>query len=96
MLHHEGEIARRRRVNLSDVSFVEIVIWRVPLPLKGSEHEFKYSLVYIVNERCVLRYDNEAGKGDHVHREDREFPYAFTTIEELLSDFMSDVETLER
>jgi hypothetical protein len=24
-------------------------------------------LAYIANQRCVLRFDNEAGKGDHKH-----------------------------
>ena len=26
----------------------------------------KYSLAYVVEGECVLRYDNEAGKGDHI------------------------------
>ena len=28
-------------------------------------HGFKYRLAFVVNGVCVLRYDNEAGKGDH-------------------------------
>lgn len=40
---------------------------------------------------CVLRYDNEAGKGDHRHLGKTEMQYAFTTIEQLYADFMSDV-----
>jgi hypothetical protein len=40
---------------------------------------------------CVLRYDNEAGKGDHKHHIMREEPYNFTTMEALLSDFDADV-----
>jgi hypothetical protein len=38
----------------------------------------------------VLRYDNEAGKGDHRHRGTHEAGYRFTTIEQLLEDFDSD------
>jgi hypothetical protein len=40
---------------------------------------------------CVLRDDNEAGKGDHRHVGDRQEPYTFTTIERLLHDFEAGV-----
>jgi len=30
-------------------SFVQFVIWRVPKPLRGSEHLFKYRLAYVVD-----------------------------------------------
>ena len=42
---------------------------------------------------CVLRYDNEAGKGDHKHIGGREYPYAFSDIETLQVDFWMDAET---
>jgi hypothetical protein len=35
--------------------------------VRGSRHQYKYRLVLVVNDDCVLRYDNEAGKGDHKH-----------------------------
>ena len=76
---------------LDERSFVEIVIWRVPVSVPGSEHEFKYRLALIVDGVCVLRYDNEAGKGDHKHVDDRAEPYAFTTYDALLTDFWDDV-----
>ncbi|WP_371747516.1 DUF6516 family protein [Caballeronia sp. Sq4a] len=41
---------------------------------------------------CVLRYDNERGKGDHKHVGAVETPYAFTTPEQLMADFWSDVD----
>jgi hypothetical protein len=50
------------------------------------------SFVEIVIWLCVLRYDNEVGKGDHMHIDDKEEPYAFTTYDALLTDFWSDVE----
>jgi hypothetical protein len=46
---------------------VELVLWRLPKQLDGSEHAFKYRLAYVVRGECVLRYDNEVGKGDHRH-----------------------------
>ncbi len=41
----------------------------------------------------LLRYDNEAGKGDHRHIGAVETPYRFTTPDALLADFWKDVET---
>ncbi|MBZ8133998.1 DUF6516 family protein [Afifella sp. IM 167] len=77
-------------------SFVQLVIWRVPKPLRGSGHLFKYRLAYVVDGVCVLRYDNEAGKGDHVHDGNREGTYDFITIEQLLEDFYAHVERRRR
>jgi len=76
--------------------FVEIVIWRLPRPARGSAHRFKYRLALVVDGVCVLRYDNEAGKGGHRHAKDAEEPYDFTDPEALLADFWSDVETWRR
>jgi hypothetical protein len=45
-----------------------------------------------VDAACVLRYDNEAGKGDHRHVGKTERSYGFTTPEQLLTDFWRDVE----
>ena len=49
----------RRRVVVAADAFVEVVIWRVPKPVPPSTHLFKYRLAYVVEEQCVLRYDNE-------------------------------------
>ena len=38
-----------------------------------------------------MRYDNERGKGDHRHIDGGELTYAFTTVEQLLDDFESDM-----
>lgn len=46
----------------------------------------------VVNGECVLRYDNEAGKGGHRHVRDREHEHRFKSAEQLLADFWSDVE----
>lgn len=81
----------RRRVVLAADAFAEVVIWRVPAPVWPTRHGLKYRLAYVVAGRCVLRYDNEAGKGDHRHAESGEVTYTFTTTEQLLSDFAADV-----
>lgn len=70
---------------------VELVAWQVPRPLLGSRHAYKYRLAFIVDGVCVLRYDNEAGKGDHRHLGAREFAYDFVDIHVLQTDFWYDV-----
>lgn len=66
--------------SLSEDAFYEIVVWQVPSPVPGSGHSFKYRLTLVVRGDCVLRYDNERGKGDHHHIREREEPFEFTTL----------------
>ena len=62
-----AKLMLNERHTISEDAFVEMVVWRLPAPLSGSRHDFKYRLALVVNGCCVLRYDNEAGKGDHKH-----------------------------
>ena len=80
------------RHQLDRAAFVALRVWQVPSPVRGSQHAYKYALAYIVDEVCVLRYDNEAGKGDHRHLGNRQTTYSFTTPENLLTDFWPDVD----
>jgi hypothetical protein len=66
-------LLRERRI-VSEGRFVEIVIWQLPNPALGSVHAFKYRLAFVVDEECVLRFDNETGKGDHKHVGTEEVP----------------------
>ena len=77
---------------LSESMFVEMVVWRLPRPEAGSTHALKYRLALVVDGACVLRYDNESGKGDHKHVGDKEVEYIFTTAEALLHDFWKDID----
>ena len=77
-------------------AFVEIVVWRLPRPARDSRHSFKYRLAFVVDEICVLRYDNESGKGDHRHLQDKEVPYSFVDLDTLMTDFWHDVEEWKR
>ena len=69
-------------------------IWRVPNPVRGSSHTLKYSLYYGRKGSRLLGYDNEAGKGDHRHYGDHEEAYSFTSIDQLVSDFLTDLDAL--
>ena len=77
-------------------TFVEIVVWRLARPARSSTHRFRYRLALVVDRVCVLRYDNEAGKGDHRHVRDVEKPYGFTDPDAFLADFWRDVEKWRR
>jgi hypothetical protein len=82
----------KQRVEVHEAAFAELVIWLLPQPLEGSKHSFKYRLAYVVDGQCVLRYDNEAGKGDHRHSGQHERAYKFSTPKQLAADFFKDVE----
>jgi hypothetical protein len=91
----KADLLLRQRIEVDDISFAELVVWRLPLTLPGSVHPFKYRLAYVVDGVCVLRYDNEAGKGDHRHLGEVEMTYRFTTVDQLIDDFWHDVETTQ-
>jgi hypothetical protein len=81
---------------LSELLVAELVAWELPRQLPGSAHRFKYRFALIAAGVCVLRYDNEAGKGDHRHVGRRQFAYRFTDMDELAVDFWKDVEAWQR
>ena len=81
----------RTRIAFSETAVAELVLWRVPEPVAGSTHEFKYRLAYVVDGVCVVRYDNEVGKGDHRHFGEKESAYTFQTPEKLIADFERDI-----
>jgi hypothetical protein len=56
-------------------------------------HGYSYRLhCGTLDGQTWVRFDNETGKGDHVHRGDMEQPYQFTTFERLLADFEAAIQ----
>lgn len=84
-------LIHERRV-LSDSELVEIKVWQVPVPVEPSQHTYKYGLVYICDGVRVVGFDNERGKGDHVHLDGREHPYRFKGVDRLVEDFIAETE----
>ena len=80
-----------RRVAVTEQAFSELVLWELSEPLSGSKHRYKYRLAFVVAGECVLRYDNESGKGDHRHVRDKEVKYRFVSVDKLVADFFEDV-----
>jgi hypothetical protein len=87
-----ADLMINERHALTEISFVELVVWRLPSPLPGSSHNYKYRLALVVKGVCILRYDNESGKGDHKHFGDQETSYEFVSPQLLLKDFWHDVD----
>lgn len=75
---------------------VEMVVWQLPEPVLGSEHCYKYRLYCGRHGVCRLRYDNERGKGDHVHDGEFERDYEFIDYTTLIADFRHDVQRIMR
>lgn len=87
-----AQLLYRQKSVLSDGAVLELVIWRLPVPVEGSRHSYNYRLYYGRSGKWIVGCDNERPKGDHRHIDGVEQPYAFTTVETLVRDFMSDVQ----
>ena len=84
------------KATLPDGSIVEMTIWQLATANPERPHGLKYSLYYgRVGERLV-GCDNERGKGDHKHIAGREQRYRFVSVEQLVADFLADVEKVRR
>jgi Family of unknown function (DUF6516) len=87
----KAELLRRIKTVLPDGSIVEMVIWKVPRPVPGSPHSYKYRLFFGRDGERIVGFDNERGKGDHCHLDGNEAPYTFTTVENLVEDFLAEI-----
>jgi hypothetical protein len=81
----------KTRIVYSQTAFAELVLWRLPDAAVVSIHPFKYRLAYVIDGKCIIRYDNEIGKGDHCHYGSKQTQYRFTTPEQLIADFQLDI-----
>lgn len=81
-----------RKENIEGSYTIQAVVWKLPTPLPGSPHRYKYRLFFGKADRSLIRFDNERGKGDHIHFGDREEPYAFLDIATLLQDFKVEID----
>lgn len=84
----------RSRVVLLDGTIVEMVVWELPKATPDRPHALKYRLYCGREGKCLVRYDNETGKGDHLHYGEREQRYPFRDWEKLMEDFLADVNRL--
>jgi hypothetical protein len=52
---------------LADGRLIQRLVWQLPEATAERPHGLKYRLYCGREGRCIVRYDNETGKGDHVH-----------------------------
>ncbi|MFA6238071.1 MAG: DUF6516 family protein [Bacteriovorax sp.] len=73
----------------------EIKLWEIE-DRKRYLLGIKYSLYLFdpMYSRVLLGFDNHYPKGPHIHFEDRESEYDFTSIDKLISDFKLEVKKL--
>jgi len=90
----KAALIEKSRTVIDEMTFFEVVLWHLPSPVPGSAHPFKYRLALVVNGKCVLRYDNERGKGDHRHIGGIEEPIEFKSLEALFDAFQADMERI--
>ena len=95
--HMQARLIYRERFIYSDGAIREMVLWQLPKRTSERPHGLKYRLYYgLADGTCIVRYDNETGKRDHRHTEDREERYRFKDVETLLADFLADIEKARR
>ena len=84
-------LVAKERLGFGENAFADVAIFEVPNPKLPSKHYYKYRLAYVVDEICVLRFDNEAGKGDHKHIGKNETEYVFIDLDSLINDFYAEI-----
>lgn len=79
----------RRILKQGDIR-IEMVVWALPKATPDRPHGLKYRLYCGRLGECVVRYDNETGKGDHRHYGEKEDVYLFSSLPGLIEDFKND------
>ena len=71
----KAKLVLRDKVIYDDGWTVQVVIWQVPTPVPPSEHGFKCRLYAGKDGQRIVGFDNERGKGDHMHLPESEADY---------------------
>lgn len=90
-MHRKASLILHEKAELAGGFIVEVKVWQLPENSGERPHGLKYSLFFGRSGERIVAYDNEAGKGDHRHMRERQEPYAFQSLERLISDFRRDV-----
>jgi hypothetical protein len=95
--HMAARILYRGKYIYSDGAIREIVLWQLPRKTPERPHGLKYRLYYGLSDgTCLVRFDNESGKGDHKHVGNEEERYHFIDVETLVADFLAEIEKARR
>lgn len=89
-----GAILLRREKYIDvDGDLVELVLWQVPR--SGTYPDgVRYRLTFLLagTKKPAVLYDNHHPKGHHRHRATAQIGYTFTTMDQLLKDFLAEVQ----
>jgi hypothetical protein len=98
IIHHmKARLIYREKFVYADSAIREMVLWQLPEKSKDRPHGLKYRLYYGLHDgTCLIRYDNESGKGDHKHVHGREEPFPFENVETLVADFLQEIDKLRK
>ncbi len=89
----KAKLVYREKFIYADGSIREMVLWQLPEKTPDRPHGLKYRLYYgLPDGNCLVRYDNEKGKGDHRHIHGQETPYHFQDVDILIADFLHDIQ----
>jgi len=94
MQYMKATLIYSRKEVRADGVIVQAVVWQLPGMSRERPHGYKYRFYGGRGGTCLVRYDNEAGKGDHRHYGSREEPYQFISLDRLIDDFYADVARL--
>ena len=74
-------------------NILEFAIWRVPVTPR-SPSGVRYRLAFVPRDETkpAVLYDNHSPKGHHRHVAGLEEPYGFVDVDQLVADFMADVQ----
>lgn len=88
----KAELITRFKDVTPEGGIIELVVWHTPRPVPPCAHCYKYRLVFVLEGKRVIGFDNERGKGDHCHVEGEERRYVFRDVDRLIEDFIAEVE----
>ena len=93
----KAQLILKNKIIHSNGDIEELVIWKLPKKTKYFPKGIKYRLFYGNSKgECLVRYDNERGKGHHKHFLENEYSYDFQNVEQLINDFIDDINKVRR
>jgi hypothetical protein len=91
--HMKAKLIYHEKFIYADGAVREMVLWQLPKKSLDGPYGLKYRLYYgLADGTCIVRYDNESGRGDHRHIKGKEEPYQFKDVETLAADFLNEIE----
>ena len=88
-------VVLREKVIDTQGNILEFVIWRVPVtPRSPSGVRYRLAFVRRDETKPAVLYDNHSPKGHHRHVAGVEEPYGFVGVDQLVADFMADVQRM--